>query len=87
MTLGRADHPWSAAVERGRSTLPKAERLFGSQVSALGFLVQVFRDRDRDRLQDIGIESDAGAGELILRLFRRLTLGIETCPCPCPCLL
>jgi len=21
---GRADHPWSAAVERGRSTLPKA---------------------------------------------------------------
>jgi hypothetical protein len=20
---GRADHPWSAAVERGRSTLPK----------------------------------------------------------------
>ena len=21
--MGRADHPWSAAVERGRSTLPK----------------------------------------------------------------
>jgi len=21
--LGRADHPWSAAVERGRSTLPQ----------------------------------------------------------------
>jgi hypothetical protein len=23
---GRADHPWSAAVERGRSTLPETER-------------------------------------------------------------
>jgi hypothetical protein len=23
--LGRADHPWSAAVERGRSTLPKSD--------------------------------------------------------------
>ncbi len=23
---GRADHPWSAAVERGRSTLPEATR-------------------------------------------------------------
>ena len=24
--LGRADHPWSDAVERGRSTLPESER-------------------------------------------------------------
>ena len=23
--MGRADHPWSAAVERGRSTLPKMQ--------------------------------------------------------------
>ena len=26
-SLGRADHPWSAAVERGRSTLPQDNRM------------------------------------------------------------
>jgi hypothetical protein len=34
---GRADHPWSAAVERGRSTLPKANK--SSRVPGLGYRV------------------------------------------------
>ena len=35
---GRADHPWSAAVERGRSTLPKsgAQREIGDRVIGWG---------------------------------------------------
>ena len=56
---GRANHPWLAAAEQGCSALPKAEAstqretgnriggcgrsIFGSQVSAISYLVQVFR--------------------------------------------
>ena len=48
--LGRADHPWSAAVELGCSTLPKAEA-FKIQVRDLNFaphpyLYLITRTRD-----------------------------------------
>ncbi len=44
--MGRADRPRSAAVERGRSTLPRGKgqgKYFGSQVSGLRSLVRVIR--------------------------------------------
>ena len=31
--MGRADHPWSAAVERGRSTLPDTSKGRGATAS------------------------------------------------------
>ena len=63
--LGRANHPWLAAAEQGCSALPRANGaisrgdrkpggccggcIFGSQVSAVGYQVQVFRFGYRSR--------------------------------------
>ena len=58
--MGRADHPWSAAVERGLSTLPKIQ--LGQHAVLTLPLKRRDRARVRDRFQLFGADTGTVAG-------------------------